>query len=421
MRGVTGVVMALVALSASPLWAQDDVKQQLDALRKEVEALKQERTLNQTQKVEADAARKDAGSGELMAAQAAPLNPLMTLFKETKISGFVDTGYVYNRHQPDSKSNVVRAFDNTANSFYLHNAQLNFERAASSDMVIGYKIELSVGSDADAFDASGDGDVDNFDVQEAYAEILLPSVPGLKFFAGKFVTLAGSEVIESKENYNYSRGLLFTWAIPFTHTGVRAQYSLAEDKVKILVGYVNGWDNMVDNNNAQTWEFQLAVTPVPNVSAFVNVYHGAEGNNNNAGEDGNKRTLLDLILVATFDKLTVGANFDWGWERFDEDEQVHGERGATWNGYALYVKYQVVDWMAPVIRFERFRDEEGYRTGTHQNLTDITFTLDFRVGQNMIVRIEYRYDESSEEIFRKGSSHDREKQDTIGAEVIVTF
>jgi len=39
--------------------------------------------------------------------------------------------------------------------------------------------------------------------------------------AGKFVTLAGSEVIWSPSNSNFSRSILFG-AIPFTHTGVRA-------------------------------------------------------------------------------------------------------------------------------------------------------------------------------------------------------
>jgi len=33
------------------------------------------------------------------------------------------------------------------------------------------------------------------------------------------VTPAGAEVVESKDNWNYSRGLLFAWAIPYFHFG----------------------------------------------------------------------------------------------------------------------------------------------------------------------------------------------------------
>ena len=43
----------------------------------------------------------------------------------------------------------------------------------------------------------------------------------LQVDAGKFVTHMGFEVIESKDNWNYSRGLLFQFAIPYFHTGVR--------------------------------------------------------------------------------------------------------------------------------------------------------------------------------------------------------
>ena len=34
---------------------------------------------------------------------------------------------------------------------------------------------------------------------------------------GKFVTSAGAEVIEAKDNWNYSRSLLFVNAIPYLH------------------------------------------------------------------------------------------------------------------------------------------------------------------------------------------------------------
>ena len=39
---------------------------------------------------------------------------------------------------------------------------------------------------------------------------------------GKFVTPIGAEVIESQDNWNYTRSILFGYAIPFYHVGVRA-------------------------------------------------------------------------------------------------------------------------------------------------------------------------------------------------------
>ena len=50
---------------------------------------------------------------------------------------------------------------------------------------------------------------------------------GLRFDVGKFVTSMGYELIEGYDGYNtnYSRSLLFNYAIPLTHTGVKASYA----------------------------------------------------------------------------------------------------------------------------------------------------------------------------------------------------
>jgi hypothetical protein len=41
------------------------------------------------------------------------------------------------------------------------------------------------------------------------------------------VTLAGYEVIEAWKDPNITRSILFGFAIPFTHTGIRANYTAA--------------------------------------------------------------------------------------------------------------------------------------------------------------------------------------------------
>ena len=52
-----------------------------------------------------------------------------------------------------------------------------------------------------------------------------PLGKGLQINVGKFVTPAGAEVIETKDNWNYSRGLLFALAIPYFHFGTSAKYA----------------------------------------------------------------------------------------------------------------------------------------------------------------------------------------------------
>ena len=64
-------------------------------------------------------------------------------------------------------------------------------------------------------------------VEQAYVSYYAPVGKGLTIDFGKFVTPLGNEVIEAKDNWNYSRGILFGYAIPFYHVG-RAARVLAE-------------------------------------------------------------------------------------------------------------------------------------------------------------------------------------------------
>src|SRR5260221_371771 len=64
---------------------------------------------------------------------------------------------------------------------------------------------------------------------------------------GKFVTFLGYEVIESPANLNFSRGLLFTNAIPLTHTGIYADYKF-NDTVEVKLGIVDGWNNSTSSS-----------------------------------------------------------------------------------------------------------------------------------------------------------------------------
>src|ERR1700686_5186404 len=51
---------------------------------------------------------------------------------------------------------------------------------------------------------------------------------GAEFDFGQFVTSAGAEVIEASSNWNYSRSLLFAWAIPYYHFGFRASVPITK-------------------------------------------------------------------------------------------------------------------------------------------------------------------------------------------------
>ena len=58
-------------------------------------------------------------------------------------------------------------------------------------------------------------------IEQAYISMKPPKAKGFEMDFGQFVTSAGQEVIETMSNWSYSHGLLFSYAIPYYHFGLR--------------------------------------------------------------------------------------------------------------------------------------------------------------------------------------------------------
>src|SRR5882672_10090510 len=173
------------------------------------------------------------------------------------VSGYLDAGYSYaNRNVETGFSN--RVFDSQNNSFALH--QFGLTVAKQPRQGFGGVVNITAGADAQVIHAFPETTLavgSMFDITQAYGQY---SGGALTLMAGKFVTLAGSEVIASPGNMNISRSILFG-AIPFTHTGVRAGYALS-DIVTFYGGVNNGWDQLTDANKGKTLELGASIVPI---------------------------------------------------------------------------------------------------------------------------------------------------------------
>jgi len=94
-------------------------------------------------------------------------------------------------------------------------------------------------------------------VEDAYLTAVLPVGNGLTINAGKLVTHMGGEVIETIGNINYSRSILFAYAIPYYHLGLSANYPFS-DKFNATLYIYNGWNDVVDNNKGKLSAQRLA-------------------------------------------------------------------------------------------------------------------------------------------------------------------
>jgi len=322
----------------------------------------------------------------------------------------VDGYYGYNWNRPANRTNPLRNFDTSHNQFSLNLAELVIQKKAEP---VGFRIDLDFGPATEIVHAAEPGGVNTFhNIQQAYFTYVAPVGKGLTFDFGKFVTPHGAEVIETRDNFNYSRSLLFAWAIPYYHFGLRTSYPVT-DKFAVNFHLVNGWNNVVDNNTGKTVGTGFSWALHKKLTWIMNYMAGPEQANNN----DNWRHLWDTtVSYAASDKVTFVGNYDYGLERIGPNSNVH------WTGAAGYMKIQANPWFALIPRLEIFNDHDGFTTTVGQRIKEFTMTTEFKLHPNIVSRLEYRRDWSDKEFFARGSQGTLVKnQDTALAGLFFTF
>lgn len=402
----------------APKPAESDMEAKLEALQGQIEALKAEVAETKRQMAEAKAAETAAPATEAApaaaAAPAAPTENGKSFLGSTKLTGHVDGFYNYNFNHPHSRVSDFRAFDSAANQFSLNLIKLQFEKTPDvSNSRLGYRLSFGYGDAMNVVNGTDPAGLGFSQyLYEAYFSYLAPVGPnGLMVDFGKFVTPHGAEVIDSHQNWNYSRGILFTYAIPFYHFGLRSTYAF-NDKLSMTGFLVNGWNSVVDNNTGKTVGVSFGIKPLSKVSLSTSYMAGPEQEDMNRGW----RQLSDsLLTINATDKLTFMFNYDYGTERFADLNAV-----TKWQGVASYVRYAFNDDYAVAARYEWYNDPEGFTTGLRQQLKGITGTFERRIAKKLVTRLEFRHDYSNEPVFTRGDQP-HNKQTTVAAGLMYAF
>ena len=336
-------------------------------------------------------------------------------YNKIDVNGFVSAGYHYNFNKPSTGLNSLRVFDLQDNSFNLDVAQLAVQHEAEGEGDAGFRVDVIGGGELPQVTASaGLNTSTDFDILQAYGTYIAPVGSGLTVTAGKFVTHIGAEVIEGVDgiNDNYTRSFQFGYAIPFTHTGVKASYDFGE-RFSATAMIVNGWDNVEDNNKSKSIGAQFALTPVGELSLIFNYMGGPE----RAANNDDIRHIFDVVAVwQPIDPLAITLNFDHG-----KDENGAGAGvDATWTAIGGTVRYDVSDKFSVALRGEQFDDKNGFRTGTTQKLKEITFTPTYRLTDNFLVRGDLRFDKSDKRTFTKENTVS-DDQSTVSLNTVYQF
>jgi len=337
-----------------------------------------------------------------------------------EFSGYLDASYNYLSESNKFTSGAFsRVFDLERNAGAIR--QLAFTLSKQPKQGFGGLLNITAGKDADIIAAYGLGAGKRNKVDATQAFVQYATGP-FTVIGGKYVTMAGAEVINSPTNPNFSRSILFGYAIPFTHTGVRGTYAV-NDELSLMLGVNNGWDDFEDTNGAKTLELGLTYVPSKTVSLGAQGYSGKErvGGLIDIGPEGT-RNLVDL--VGTFnasDKLTFILNYDYA-SQASAPLANGGTGSAKWSGLAGYANYQVNEQWRLSGRAEYFDDKDGYRTGVVQKWKEATLTAAYLPTKAIELRAEVRADTSNVASFSNDSGTSASKsQRSIGVQALYKF
>jgi hypothetical protein len=257
---------------------------------------------------------------------------------------------------------------------------------------------------------------------------------------------------------NYTRGLVYWFAQPLFHTGLRVNASLT-DELTLRGLIVNGINNTLDNNVGKSLGLQLGlnlprsgdggtllaaslgylVGPEQNDYATIvcdpntqyfdptqpsGCSNGPAGGGPTSGtvdraasNTKGLRHLLDVVATLTpMEALMLQANFSLDMERVRDTIDTTRFVQHTWWGLMLGARYSFVEQFAIAARGEYLADPDAYATnvvnifaptvpGTPApkdvKIASATLTLDYRPADYLILRLDNRIDWSNKEIFPK--------------------
>jgi hypothetical protein len=248
--------------------------------------------------------------------------------------------------------------------------------------------------------------------------------------AGHFYTIIGYEVVPAIGNFFYTHAYTMQYGEPFTHTGILDTWT-PNDQVTVYAGITNGWDNFADPINSQGIGNPLSINSNSNAAflggvsfknsdqtqAFTSTV--SSGNEpvaflgaNTFPNVGNRSVWSNVYTNELNDKWTYVFQNDNGWQFnaiTDPAYQTLNQQAglAQWYGINQYLFYNVSDTLVAGMRFEWFRDNNGYRVfapirngwvggpalgGFKGNFFQATWGLNWKPTRNFMVRPEVRYD-----------------------------
>ena len=382
------------------------------------------------------------------------------------ISGYLDSYFFTNFNKPASRDNmgqsgVGRGFDRRVDQFALGMVQTIFTYSNKKSEMVA---DLAFGPNAQY---GNYGNVPNLSpaygwpvgndvysgimIKQAYFKYKVTDKFSLSM--GQWGTHIGYELIDAPLNFFYSINHTFNSGIPFYHTGIKGQYAFT-DKVSLMLGVVNGFDYIQDNNRSKGLIGQLSLAPAEGLTVYLNYISTNESNADATGStpDGNF-TVYDVNgAYQVTDKFGIGYWFMLGTQRGElgspgtfvpADGNI--DETKSWYGANIYLTYALSDYFSIGFRGEHFNNDSGarglrnYTTDAAGNVVGIgasanTFTLTGSAtlaDGHLLLKPELRMDaftkldgagnEQSQQFMDADGNFTKNSQTTLGMAAIYKF
>ncbi|HSE58989.1 MAG TPA: outer membrane beta-barrel protein [Nitrospiraceae bacterium] len=227
-------------------------------------------------------------------------------------------------------------------------------------------------------------------LSRANVSYLAPVGTGLTITAGLFNSFIGYDSFYAMNNHTYTRAYIADYS-PYFMMGISAQYRIS-DRIKTAVYVVNGYNYLSRPNDRPSYGAQVVWTPSARLTVIQNLYVGPQQFKTDIEY---WRVFSDSIIEYRFETVTLALAYDIGTERIS---QAVGAPRTFWTGGMAVARWQFSPQWAVALRPEFYWDRTGQLTGAEQLIKAVTSTLEYKLPYRCtktIVRLEYRYDEST--------------------------
>ena len=331
----------------------------------------------------------------------------------TELSGYVSTAYQWHLGNRPGVGVDRLAGNSRSDRFALDVVSLTLQRKLEDwPLDFGYAVQLWLGPDGAALATDSTGGTSDFAIKQAYIAIKLPVADQFSLKLGVFDTFIGYEAVDRPLNAHYTHS--WGWALePTQHTGLMAQYKWLVfpgdtllDVKALVADSRDARINAVGNNrNADDRRFWgvSATLAAPELldlseraalswlarkqaSLSVTYMNGFDKDNDDNIANNTARSERQNFYVGAgfrpWTKLSVGATLD---------VLKEGGPGNDTTVMGLHLGYDLTDRLSLALRTERLQDGTGLDLGTASDAWDVTSTLRYRLVENVITRMEYRW------------------------------